>query len=1097
MIGISVDVPTKKSLGVRLYPYECRQAGISYGGAMQVKVAVSVLSKDGVLIKTMEVNRNVGRLPIMVSSRLCNLLDYSPQEMIRMGEEANEVGGYFIVNGNEKIVRLLIGQRRNYPMCFTRSNYSKSGPNFSEHAINIRCVRPDQSSQSFTLHYLNNGDCMLRFAIRKQSFFLPVLLVLRALASTTDREIYEKITEGDYTDTFMTDRVEMMLRESKKESYYTKEEALSYIGSHFRAAMYLPSRYSDSQVGMELLRQYICVHLERPRDKFDMFVFMIRKLYTLASGRTVSENADSCATQEVLLAGHLFNVILKEKLQDWLGSIRGLVQRDIRMKKEIDLFDDAYITTTVGRSFDVGKKLDYFLATGNLITNTGLDLRQTSGFTIMAEKLNYMRYIAHFRCIHRGQFFTQMRTTAVRKLLPDSWGFVCPVHTPDGSPCGLLNHLSEYCLISTTSTEITATAEVVEKFTSMGMSPLVAGGVGARAVTPVPVLLDGQVVGYLPPSLLSQFEANFRQLKMDSSYPIIPEHSEIGVIAPGGVQFPVVYIFSGPARFVRPVTHLGTKRTEFIGSFEQPYLSIAVRPKEVGELDTHVEISPTNILSITASLTPYSDNNQSPRNMYQCQMLKQTMGTPCHTWPFRGDNKMYRIQSPQSPIVKCQGHDDYHLDEYLTGTNAVVAVLSYTGYDMEDAMIINKSSFERGFGHGFVYKNEIVDLSVEGVGEGAQYFSNTYKDADGKSARFTDLLEEDGLPPVGSRLSTGDPLYVKWDGATNKHIIVKYKGKEECIIDQITALGLGDTAHIAKDELTLPQKISFKYRINRRPIRGDKFSSRHGQKGVLSQLWPQIDMPFSESGMTPDIIINPHAFPSRMTIGMLIESMAGKAGALHAVRQDSTPWGFDEKNRAVDHYGDQLLQAGYNYWGNEIMYSGITGEEFKADIFLGIVYYQRLRHMVGDKYQVRSTGPRNALTHQPIKGRKKGGGIRFGEMERDSLLSHGTSFLLHDRLMNSSDYHRAFVCLTCGSLLTPTPLTDSQSGVLHHCIYCDGPGNTPKINPSHTVTGITNTSSGSNSSALREVALPYVTRYLATELAAMNIRTSLDIIASK
>jgi DNA-directed RNA polymerase I subunit RPA2 len=171
----------------------------------------------------------------------------------------------------------------------------------------------------------------------------------------------------------------------------------------------------------------------------------------------------------------------------------------------------------------------------------------------------------------------------------------------------------------------------------------------------------------------------------------------------------------------------------------------------------------------------------------------------------------------------------------------------------------------------------------------------------------------------------------------------------------------------------------------------------------MSILWPQVDMPFTESGMSPDVIINPHAFPSRMTIGMLVESMAGKAGAIHGIYQDATPFRFDEKNMAVKYFGEQMLKAGYSYYGTEPMYSGVLGTEFKADIYFGVVYYQRLRHMVKDKFQVRSIGPVNQITKQPLKGRKLGGGIRFGEMERDSLIAHGASFLLQDRFMGCSD----------------------------------------------------------------------------------------------
>jgi len=296
------------------------------------------------------------------------------------------------------------------------------------------------------------------------------------------------------------------------------------------------------------------------------------------------------------------------------------------------------------------------------------------------------------------------------------------------------------------------------------------------------------------------------------------------------------------------------------------------------------------------------------------------------------------------------------------------------------------------------------------------------------------------------------PFYCVMDEATGEHKVVKYKSKELAYVDEVRIQGNGDNPLI--------QNATIKLRYNRNPVIGDKFSSRHGQKGVLSQLWPSINMPFSESGLNPDVIINPHAFPSRMTIGMLVESMAGKSGSLHGIYQDATPFRFDEQKRAVDYFGEQLLKAGYNHYGNEPMYSGITGTEFHADIFFGVVYYQRLRHMVKDKYQVRATGPVNKLTRQPVKGRKMGGGIRFGEMERDSLLAHGTSFLLHDRLMNCSDATKQHVCSLCGSILTPTP--HKSVSYFHRDVECK---------------------TCKSSEGIKVILLPYVFRYLATELA--------------
>lgn len=267
------------------------------------------------------------------------------------------------------------------------------------------------------------------------------------------------------------------------------------------------------------------------------------------------------------------------------------------------------------------------------------------------------------------------------------------------------------------------------------------------------------------------------------------------------------------------------------------------------------------------------------------------------------------------------------------------------------------------------------------------------------------------------------------------------------------------------------EKICIKLRFDRRPVIGDKFSSRHGQKGVLSMLWPKIDMPFTETGMTPDIIINPNAFPSRMTIGMLIESMAAKSAALEG--KPVKYQGFEpyENDNVIDYFGKKLLDEGFNYYGNETMYSGVHGTQLKVDIFIGLVYYQRLRHMVNDKSQARSTGPVDILTQQPLKGRKKGGGIRMGEMERDAMLAHGLSQIVNERLYRSSDKSEAYICNKCGSMLSCFKKMVKISGaslqeVFQESTLCKACGNTD----------------------CSLVGVPYVMKYLINELAAMNIK---------
>jgi DNA-directed RNA polymerase I subunit RPA2 len=350
-------------------------------------------------------------------------------------------------------------------------------------------------------------------------------------------------------------------------------------------------------------------------------------------------------------------------------------------------------------------------------------------------------------------------------------------------------------------------------------------------------------------------------------------------------------------------------------------------------------------------------------------------------------------------------------------------------------------------------------------------------------------------------------MYNVYNDVSRTFKTTPFKDTEPAYIEEIRALNNTNNRAAegsGRGDLTPEiQKVTMKLRLDRKPVIGDKFSSRHGQKGVLSIMFPQIDMPWTESGISPDVIINPHAFPSRMTIGMLIESMAGKAGALHGKFQDGCPFQFDENNRAVDYFGQQLRAAGYNYLGSEPLYSGISGEPLMADIFFGVVYYQRLRHMVKDKFQARATGPINGMHRQPIKGRKVHGGIRFGEMERDSLIAHGVSFLLHDRLMNCSDYHTTYACRDCGSIIAAQNKSrhyrrqEQQLAAQASGVASQRPQDTvtaparliqSKDVGSTVLCRICNSGNG-----ICVVAVPYVFLYLVNELAAMNIRMTLDI----
>ncbi|XP_020843135.2 DNA-directed RNA polymerase I subunit RPA2 isoform X1 [Phascolarctos cinereus] len=1054
---ISPPVVPKGSIckELKVYPAECRGRRSTYRGKLTADISWSVNGIPKGIIK-----QSLGYIPIMVKSKLCNLHNLSPKALIEHHEEAEEMGGYFIINGIEKIIRMLIMPRRNFPIAMIRPKWKTRGPGYTHYGISMHCVKDEHTAINMNLHYLENGSVMVNFIYHKELFFLPLGFILKALVAFSDYQIFQELIKGREENSFFRNCVSQMLRIVMEEGCLTQKQVLNYLGERFRVKLSLPDWYSNEQAAEFLLNQCVCIHLKSNEDKFYVLCLMTRKLFTFAKEECMEENPDSLMNQEVLTPGRLILMFLKEKMEAWLGSVK--IALDKRAQKTNVSINTENLMKIFSMGLDLTRPFEYLLATGNLRSKSGLGMLQDSGLCVVADKLNFIRYLSHFRCVHRGAAFAKMRTTTVRKLLPESWGFLCPVHTPDGEPCGLMNHMTAVCEIVTQTTYISSIPPLL---CSLGVTPF-DGTPGQPYNECYPVMLNGIMVGWVEKDLAPAIADSLRNFKVLGKKQI-PPWMEIVLIPMTGKPslYPGLFLFTTPCRMIRPVQNLELGKEELIGTLEQIFMNIAIFENEiVSGVTTHQELFPHSMLSVVASFIPFSDHNQSPRNMYQCQMGKQTMGFPLLTYHDRSDNKLYRLQTPQSPLVRPYMYDYYDMDNYPIGTNAIVAVISYTGYDMEDAMIVNKASWERGFAHGSVYKTELIDLS-EKIKQGDDSLVFGVKPGD---QRIQQKLDDDGLPYIGSLLKYGDPFYSYLNINTGESFVTYYKNKENCIVDNIKVCSNDSGNGKFKS-------ICITMRIPRNPTIGDKFASRHGQKGILSRLWPAEDMPFTESGMVPDILFNPHGFPSRMTIGMLIESMAGKSAALHGLCHDATPFTFSEENSALEYFGEMLKAAGYNFYGTERLYSGISGVELEADIFIGVVYYQRLRHMVSDKFQVRTTGARDKVTNQPIGGRNVQGGIRFGEMERDALLAHGTSFLLHDRLFNCSDRSVAHVCVKCGSLLSPLlekppPSWSAMRKRKYNCTVCN------------------------RSDTIDTVSVPYVFRYFVAELAAMNIKVKLDVI---
>lgn len=1041
------------TLGVKnrkIFPTECRQRGYTYKGLLTVKMAWSVNGKS-----QPPIDKDLGEIPIMVKSNKCHLNGMNPTQLVAHKEHEEEWGGYFVVKGHEKLIRMLLMTRRNYPIAVRRSGWKQRGSLFSDLGIYIRCVRDDNTAVTNTLHYVTDGTVKLAFSHRKFMYYIPLLLILKCLMDVPDIYIYKALTAGCEDDKQYHGYIANMMRAVKEDGLITHDQCKAHIGKLCRVKFYeVPADAKDSEICDFIIKYCIGIHLDDPADKFQLLVHMTKKLFAASQEKCVIEGVDAVMMQECLLGGHLYLQIIKEKISTWLSNVRFSI---LKRAKTINNYTikSLDVVNAMKYSSSLENAMGNFMATGNIRTDSGLGLMQTSGLTIVAENINRMRYMSHFRAIHRGSFFTEMRTTEHRKLLPDAWGFICPVHTPDGTPCGLLNHLTMSCII-TKHPDKKLKEAIPDFLLDLGMLPLSRADDWKNSHSIMhTIMLDGKIIGLIEDKIVARVVDKLRVLKINSK---IPPTTEIVLVLKKNVpaQYPGLYLFTGPTRMMRPVQNLSVKKIELIGTFEQVYLDICIKPEEAHEgLTTHQELSKTSFLSNLACLIPMPDNNQSPRNMYQCQMGKQTMGTPCHNWLQQSGTKLYRLQTPATPLFRPIHHDDIGLDNFAMGTNAIVAVISYTGYDMEDAMIINKASYDRGFAHGMIYKSEFVDLK-----EQKDYFARDPNNKD-----LEEILDPDGLPNPGTKLEKGTIYYSYWNSDQNEYTTGKYNGKEEVYVDNVKLCG---TLHSH-----IPRRACITYRIPRNPSIGDKFASRAGQKGICSQMWPQEDLPVSETGLVPDIIFNPHGFPSRMTIAMMIEIMAGKSASIHGLVHDATPFRYSEEDTAVEYFGKLLEAGGYNYYGTERMYSGVTGTELQASIFMGVVHYQRLRHMVSDKWQVRSTGPIDALTRQPIKGRRRGGGVRFGEMERDSLISHACPFLLQDRLFHCSDEAAMLICQQCGTLLGPgMELSVSKAGIGERkirCRMCD------------------------NDHSSKEIDLPYIFRYLVYELASCNIKVKLDI----
>eukprot|EP00736_Rhodelphis_marinus_P004775 Rmarinus@m.6141 len=992
----------------KITPMECRLRDKTYAGPIYVDmhytVGQSIVQAPNVCI---------GRFPIMLRSSKCVLANKSHEELAKLKECPHDPGGYFVVRGTERVILIQEQLTKNRILIEEdgKGNMTASVTS-STHERKTKTNVITKKGKFYLKHSTFTDD-------------IPVVVVMKAMGMESDQEVVQMVgSEASYSDALAAS-----LEECASLKIFTQSQALNYLATKVRVTR---PRFgggggrsrSKLEEAREILQAVILCHV--PAQNFDYrlkvmyLALMVRRVILAQLDPSTVDDKDYYGNKRLELAGQLLSLLFEDLFKKFNTDLKRAADDGLQRQDRAQHFD---ISRHI-REDTITSGLENAIATGNW--NVKRFKMARAGVTQVLSRLSYMSAVGMMTRI-TSQFEKTRKVSGPRSLQPSQWGMLCPSDTPEGEACGLVKNLALLCHVTTDGEEDPIRTAAL----NLGIEDVsLLSGEEMHGLDVCVVFLNGLLIGIHrdPEKFVRSFRLLRRRGRIGRFVSVHRNERQrsIFIASDGGrVCRPLIIVDRGVPRVTQAHIQelLDGKRSfsdfvrdgliEFLDVNEENDSLVALTEASLQAPITHLEIEPFAILGVVAGLIPYPHHNQSPRNTYQCAMGKQAIGAISYNQFQRMDTLLYLMVYPQRPMVQTKTIEMVNFHNLPGGQNATVAVMSFSGYDIEDAVVLNKAALDRGFGRCIVMRRYTCPVKKYPNGSCDRIMGPPVDRDNPRAARYH-ALDDDGIASPGEILTPGD-VYVNRhtpistvDGIANpnakdaafKSAPMSYKGADPVMVDQVLL------SHNEHDSLFVKVLL----RQTRRPELGDKFSSRHGQKGVCGLIVDQEDLPFNDFGMCPDLIMNPHGFPSRMTVGKMIELLGGKAGVLDGRFGDASAFGGDK----VDDIAQVLIKHGFNYTAKDYLTSGITGEPLQAYIFMGPIFYQKLKHMVMDKMHARSRGPRAVLTRQPTEGRSRDGGLRLGEMERDCLIGYGASALIMERLMHSSDAFTVHVCKSCG-----------------------------------------------------------------------------------